>query len=399
MFTALNPLPADPILGLLAAYRLDPRDHKVDLGVGVYKDESGATPIVAAVTAAEIRLQQTETTKVYIGPTGVPEFNDAIRDLMFGATHPVLADQRVRTVLTPGGCGALRVGAELLKRAAPATTIWVSDPTWANHMPLLGNAGLKLAQYPYYDQATSSLKFDAMMDTLAKVGSGDVVLLHGCCHNPCGADLNPEQWREVASLAQRNGFLPFVDLAYQGFGEGLDEDAYGVRLMAESVPEVLVASSCSKNFGLYRERVGSLSVVAATASAADTALTHVNSVVRGNYSMPPSHGGAIVAIILDDPELRASWVAELALMRDRINGLRALLVGKLAAAGAPRDFSFIQRERGMFSFLGISVQQVAKLREIHGIYMVDSSRINVAGISAANIDYVANAIVAVLKDA
>ncbi|MGK2915843.1 MAG: aromatic amino acid transaminase [Porticoccaceae bacterium] len=399
MFASLKPLPADPILGLLAAFRGDPRDHKVDLGVGVYKDDKGATPIMMAVKEAEARFQRSEDTKSYIGPAGVPEFNDGIRDLMFGGDHAALTDNRVRTVLTPGGCGALRVGAELLKRCAPDTTIWVSDPTWANHMPLLGNAGLKLAQYPYYDQATSSLKFDAMMATLAKVGSGDVVLLHGCCHNPCGADLSPTQWREVAALAQRNGFLPYIDLAYQGFGQGLDEDAYGVRLMAESVPEVLVASSCSKNFGLYRERVGSLSVVGANAAVADAALTHINNVVRGNYSMPPSHGGAIVGVILYDQPLRQSWERELASMRDRINGLRSLLVARLAEKGAPRDFAFIREQRGMFSFLGISQQQVARLRDKYGIYMVDSSRINIAGVSLDNIDYVAEAIVAVLKEA
>lgn len=397
MFASLNPLPADPILGLLAAFRGDPRAHKVDLGVGVYKDDKGATPIMVAVKEAEARFQRSEHTKAYIGPAGVPEFNDGIRDLMFGSDHPALADNRVRTVLTPGGCGALRVGAELLKRCAPDTTIWVSDPTWANHMPLLGNAGLKLAQYPYYDLATSSLKFDAMMATLATVGSGDVVLLHGCCHNPCGADLSPPQWLEVAALAQRNGFLPYIDLAYQGFGEGLAEDAYGVRLMAEVVPEVLVASSCSKNFGLYRERVGSLSVVSASAAVADAALTHINSVVRGNYSMPPSHGGAIVGVILHDEALRRSWEQELATMRDRINGLRALLAARLAERAAPRDFSFIRRERGMFSFLGISPRQVAQLRETYGIYIVDSSRINIAGVNADNIDYVAEAIVAVLR--
>jgi aspartate aminotransferase len=398
MFASLNSLPADPILGLLAAFRSDPRTLKVDLGVGVYKDDHGATPIMAAVKEAETRFQRSEDTKAYIGPAGVPEFNTGIRDLIFGRSHSTLAAERIRTVLTPGGCGALRVGAELLKRCAADTTVWVSDPTWANHMPLLGNAGLKLAQYPYYDQATSRLKFDEMMATLATVDSRDVVLLHGCCHNPCGADLSPAQWREVAGLAQRNGFLPYIDLAYQGLGQGLEEDAYGVRLMAESVDEVLVASSCSKNFGLYRERVGSLSVVAANPAAADTALTHINSVVRGNYSMPPSHGGAIVGVILHDAPLRQSWERELAGMRDRINGLRTQLVDKLAAAGATRDFSFIRGERGMFSFLGISQRQVGRLREKYGIYMVDSSRINVAGLSLDNIDYVAEAVVAVLQD-
>ena len=398
MFAALQAYPPDPILRLIAEFRADPRPDKVDLGVGVYKDELGRTPIMAAVKAAEHRILEAEDSKAYIGPAGVPEFNAAIQRLVFGGGHPVLAASRAATVLTPGGCGALRVGAELLKRAAPDTTIWVSDPTWANHIPLLGNAGLRIREYPYYDRQSSSLRFDAMLTALAQAGAGDVVLLHGCCHNPCGADLDGEQWRAVAELAEQRGFLPFVDLAYQGLGDGLDADAAGLRLLAERVPELLVASSCSKNFGLYRERVGSLSVIAGNEPEASAAVSHVNNIVRGMYSMPPSHGGAIVAEILGDDALQQEWRAELDGMRERINGLRRLLNEKLRERNVARDFSFIERERGMFSFLGLSEAQVARLIADFGLYMVNSSRINVAGISQTNVDYVAAALAAVLAD-
>jgi aspartate aminotransferase len=396
MFSSLNALAPDPILGLIALANKDHNPNKVDLGVGVYKDESGATPIMAAVKTAELSCFEKEATKAYIGPAGPAEFNSGVRELIFGSQHAALQADRVRTVLTPGGCGALRVGAEFLKRCSENATIWVSDPTWANHIPLLGNAGLKLAEYPYYEAGSDGIKFDEMMSALANVGRGDIVLLHGCCHNPCGADLSEAQWRELTALAAKNGFLPFIDLAYQGFGRGLDEDVYGIRYMAEHLPEVLVASSCSKNFGLYRERVGSLSVLSDKPAQADAALTHINNVVRGNYSMPPSHGGAIVGEILGDQALRQNWEAELTGMRDRINQLRVLLVDKLSAQGVDRDFSFIAKQHGMFSFLGLSVAQVDQLREQFSIYMVGSSRVNIAGISQANIDYLAQSIAAVL---
>ncbi len=396
MFSSLNALAPDPILGLIALANKDHNPHKIDLGVGVYKDESGVTPIMAAVKIAEHSCVEKELTKAYIGPAGPLDFNAGIRDLIFGAQHSALQAERVRTVLTPGGCGALRVGAEFLKRCSDNATIWVSDPTWANHLPLLGNAGLKLAEYPYYEAGSDGIKFDEMMSALANVGRGDIVLLHGCCHNPCGADLSEAQWRELTALAEKNGFLPFIDLAYQGFGRGLDEDAYGVRYMAEHLPELLVASSCSKNFGLYRERVGSLSVLGDNATQADASLTHINNVVRGNYSMPPSHGGAIVGEILGDAALHQNWQAELTAMRERINQLRVLLVDKLSGEGVDRDFSFIARQHGMFSFLGLSVAQVDQLREQFSIYMVGSSRVNIAGISQANIDYLAQSVAAVL---
>lgn len=396
MFESIQAMPADPILGLIADFIRDENPNKIDLGVGVYKDESGQTPIMAAVKKAEAICYQSEQTKAYIGPAGVPEFNEGIRSVIFGDQHPALRSNRISTVLTPGGCGALRVGAEFLLRCAEDVTVWVSDPTWANHIPLLSSAGLKLVEYPYYDREKAQLRFDDMLAALEKAGPGDVILLHGCCHNPCGADLNEQQWQALTDLAEKNGFLPFIDLAYQGFGRGLEEDAYGPRLMAERLPELMVASSCSKNFGLYRERVGGLSVMAREPRIAEAAVTHVNSVVRGNYSMPPSHGGAIVGTILGDADLRQSWVTELDAMRDRLNGLRQLLADKLSAASG-QDFGFIAGQYGMFSFLGVSPVQVQELREKYGIYMVESSRVNIAGARQDNIDYLANAVAAVLR--
>lgn len=397
MFASLDTLQPDPILGLMAEFRADPNLCKVDLGVGVYKDEHGTTPIMSAVKEAERKVLAEEQTKSYIGPAGVPEFNESIKELIFDKSHSALQSGRLATVLTPGGCGALRVGAELLMRSEPGARIWVGDPTWANHIPLLGNAGLKIEQYPYYDRANSRLKFDEMLTALEQTTEKDTVLLHGCCHNPSGADLSPEQWQSVTDLAERKGFMPFIDLAYQGLGLGLEEDAYGARLMAERLPELIVASSCSKNFGLYRERVGSLSVLGTSNTAASTALSHVNNIVRGMYSMPPSHGGAIVAEILRDPKLFASWQTELTSMQDRINDNRRLLVEKLRLAGVERDFSFIEGQRGMFSFLGISSEEIKRLKTEFAVYIVQSSRANVAGLSPDNIDYVVDALVQVLK--
>jgi len=396
MFETLPALPADPILGLMAAFREDPNERKVDLGVGVYRDDNGDTPILAAVAKAQARHNASETTKTYIGPPGEAEFNTRMQELLFGAAHPTVAAGRVASAQTPGGCGALRVAAELVNRAKPGARIWVSDPTWANHIPLLGDAGLTIATYPYFDRATSGLRFDDMIATLNTAEPGDLVLLHGCCHNPCGVDLEPEHWARVAELALARGFTPFIDIAYQGLSTGLEEDAYGVRFMAAEVPELLVASSCSKNFGLYRERVGCLAIVSRDAAETKTVLSQMLNVIRGIYSMPPNHGGAIVRTILGDPELRHEWDAELRGMRNRINGLRDQFATKLAERLGHGRFDFIRRQRGMFSFLGIDQTQVARLRDEYSIYMVDSSRVNVAGLNAKNIDYVCDAIAAVL---
>jgi aspartate aminotransferase len=391
MFDTLQALTPDPILGLMAAYQSDPNPHKVDLGVGVYKDVAGNTPVLASVKAAEAVLLQQQDSKAYIGPAGCAEFTRLLQVLLLGPSHAVLAASRATAVATPGGCGALRAGAELLVRARPEAKIWVSDPTWANHTPLLGSAGLEMVEYPYYSYDSKDIRFDAMMASLQQAKAGDVLLLHGCCHNPCGADLSLEQWRQVTELVLQRGLLPFVDVAYQGFGEGIDEDVQGLRLMADSVPEMLVASSCSKNFGLYRERTGSLTVIAQTAAQASIAQSQVCNAVRALWSMPPDHGAAVVATILSDIQLRAQWQGEVADMRNRINALRAQLVTRLAAAGAG-DFDFIASEHGMFSFLGVTPVQVAALRQQFSIYMVDSSRINVAGINPANIDYVCQAV-------
>lgn len=396
MFESLSALPADPILGLMAAYREDPNTNKVDLGVGVYRDNDGNTPILECVLAAQRRHNDEETTKSYIGPPGELQFNQAIQALLFGPSSAALADGRVSSAQTPGGCGALRVAAELINRARPGASIWVSDPTWANHVPLLSDAGLAIKTYPYFDRQTSGLLFDEMLERLGQVNRGDLVLLHGCCHNPCGVDLNNDQWGEIARLAADRGFTPFIDIAYQGLSTGLDEDAFGVRLLAEHVSELIVASSCSKNFGLYRERVGSLAIMSSTASESTTVLSQMLNVIRGIYSMPPNHGGAIVKTILNDQQLTELWHAELTEMRDRINGLRDEFSAKLAAKIGVDRFDFIRQQRGMFSFLGISGEQISRLRDEYSIYMVDSSRINIAGLNSSNLDYVCDAVAKVL---
>ncbi|WP_341939410.1 amino acid aminotransferase [Marinimicrobium sp. C2-29] len=396
MFDTLPTLPNDPILGLSVAFREDPNPEKVDLGVGVYRNAAGETPIMAAVKAAEQRRFENETTKAYLHPAGYPGANEAVEDLVYGTEHPAREQQRVATLQTPGGCGALRVAAELIQRAKPGARIWVSTPTWANHVPLLGDAGMELKEYPYYDFERHTLDFDAMLAALGKVPAGDLVLLHASCHNPCGADLSDAQWQQVTELAKARGFVPFIDMAYQGFGAGLDEDAYGPRIMAEQLTEVLVAVSFSKNFGLYRERAGALTVVSADSSRADACRSQLLSVARGLYSMPPSHGAAIVDQIWHDRGLRQSWNEELAEMRGRIQQLRQALVEALAKAIPGRDFGFIARERGMFSFLGLTEAQVARLREDFSIYMTDNSRINVAGLNLDKVDYVSRAIASVL---
>lgn len=397
MFEILPALSPDPILGLSAAFKEDPNPHKIDLGVGVYKDEHGNTPILKAVSMAQALLQEKESSKVYITPQGHQGYINSMLNLMLGENADVLADGRVAAVQAPGGCGALRILAELLVRVNENTVVWVSDPTWANHIPLLGDAGIILKTYPYFDKATASIKFDAMMDCLKDVKEGDVVLLHGCCHNPTGADLSKEQWQALAKLASTNGFLPFVDVAYQGFGDSLELDAYGLRLLADSVDEMIIAASCSKNFGLYRERVGLAAIITKDTATAKIAQSQIQSVARGIYSMPPSYGGALVDIILADTELTQIWQAEVQEMRERMTTLRQLLVNNLASQGVDKDFSFINQQKGMFSFLCIAPEHVQHLRSEHSVYFVDSSRVNIAGISHSNVDALAKAIADTLK--
>ncbi|MAC69071.1 MAG: aromatic amino acid aminotransferase [Gammaproteobacteria bacterium] len=397
MFQSLQPLPSDPILGLSAAYRADENPKKVDLGVGVYKDANGKTPVMRAVKHAEEFLVNFQETKAYVGPTGAAGYNDIIATMVLGESLKQSLGGRRVTVQTPGGCGGLRLAAEFIVKAKSDSTVWVSDPTWANHVPLLGSAGLKIEQYPYYDYDTHSVRFDEMLSCLQQVPAGDLVLLHGCCHNPSGADLTRAQWQAIKEVALSQGFTVFIDLAYQGLGDGLEQDVYGVRLLAEALPELIVVSSCSKNFGLYRERTGALTLICENDAATSAATTLLAAAARANYSMPPDHGAAIVQTVMQNPELQADWDAELKEVRDRINSLRSLLVSSLRAGGLEQDFSFIEREKGMFSFLGVNKDQIQTLINDYSIYLVGSSRINVASINDNNLHYLVDSVAAVLK--
>jgi aspartate aminotransferase len=396
MLDRLNAVPPDPILGIIAAHAADTNPKKIDLGIGVYRDEAGNTPILKCVLEAERILDSSQTSKSYLGPRGVPGFNSAMTDLIFGSGSATVEQGRVRTVQTPGGTGALRIGADVVKAAWPDAHVWASDPTWANHYAIFPAAGLALEKYPYFDSEQHGLRFDDMMLTLQDKGPGDVVLFHACCHNPCGVSPDAAQWEAITDLAAERGFLPFVDLAYQGFERGVEEDALAVRLFAEKCQELLVASSCSKNFGVYRERVGAISVVCADSRQAANVETVVHSLTRKNYSMPPAHGTGIVDIILHSDELTALWLDEVSAMRERINGLRRTLAEKITGAGIEQDFSFLERQSGMFSFLGLSVEQVQRLREEFSIYTVNSARVNVASFNDSNIDYFVSALREVL---
>jgi aspartate/tyrosine/aromatic aminotransferase len=394
LFETLEPKPADAILKLISQHRDDPREEKVDLGVGVYRDAEGNTPILNSVKKAEHWLVGTQESKAYLGSRGDAVFCDAVERLVFG--EDANDDDRISTVQSPGGSGALRVAAEIALRANPATKVWVSDPTWNNHVPLLGEAGLSLRPYPYYDLDNNRIRFDEMMNALDEARSGELVLLHGCCHNPTGLDLEREHWDRLAELVVDKVLIPFVDLAYQGFANGLEEDAYGVRLMYEKAPELIVTQSCSKNFGLYRDRVGSMSFVAADGNIAKAVDSQALFVVRTMYSLPPDHGAAVVSKILGDAELRAEWLEELDGMRGRLKGMRSLLVEELRKAAPDRDFSHIERTTGMFCYLGVTAEQVARLKKERGIYLVDSSRINICGITEANARYIAESVASVL---
>ena len=393
MFESLQPASADAILGLIAEHRNDPRPEKIDLGVGVYRNEAGETPVLDVVKKAEHRLVGTQTSKAYIGTAGDPEFNAAMQELAFA--DAVSAD-RLATIQTPGGSASLRVAAGLLLRARADAVVWASDPTWANHTPLLGGAGLTLKTYPYYDRESHSIRFDEMLDTLRNAARGDIVLLHACCHNPSGLDPSESQWRAIGDVIVERELVPFIDMAYQGFAHDLDTDAFAVRHLAGRVPEMLLSTSCSKNFGLYRDRVGTLSVLAADAIARQIVDSQANNFVRTLYSVPPDHGAATVRIILNDEQLRAEWVNELDDMRERLSGMGALLHAALKEKAPEHDFSHIVDSKGMFCFLGVSPEQVAKLKKDFGVYMVSSSRINVAGITPSNVDYLASSIASVL---
>lgn len=396
MLERLDRLPPDPILGLMAAFRADNDPQKVDLGVGVYRDDKGDTPVLKAVRQAEQAVLARQNTKSYVAAAGNPGFNQAMEKLVFGADHPALTGGRVRTIQAPGGCGALRLGAELIRAASPDSVVHVSTPTWANHIPLLSGCGLKLERYPYFDPATGGVNFNAMVGALERLPARSVVLLHASCHNPTGADLTDAQWRELLGLVKSRNLLPFIDMAYQGLGGGVVEDAYGIRLFCSELPEVTVAVSCSKNFGLYRERTGALHVVTETKAAGDAVLTQLVRIARSIYSMPPDHGAAIVLEILDNSGLRELWTEEVGAMRQRIQGLRHEAVRQLKQACPQRDFGFIATQRGMFSYLGVTVEQVRELQSRHHVYMTDDSRVNIAGLRRENLEYFAQAVAKVL---
>ncbi len=391
MFGNLKPQPADKILQLMGQFKADPRADKIDLGVGVYKDATGLTPVMRAVKAAEKQLWETETTKTYTGLAGDPDFNAALSSLVLGDS---LATDRLASVATPGGTGAVRQGFELIRMASPEARVWVSDPTWPNHLSILKYLGMSVEPYRYFDADTRAVAFEAMMADLSAAKPGDVVLLHGCCHNPTGANLTLPEWAEVATLLEKTGAIPMIDIAYQGFGDGLDADAAGVRLIADRLPEVLIAASCSKNFGIYRERTGALMALSDPAKREVTqgTLAFLN---RQNYSFPPDHGARLVTMILTDPALRADWQAELEEVRLGMLALREQLAKELQKVSGSDRFGFLAQHRGMFSRLGASPEQVERLKTEHGIYMVGDSRLNIAGLNTTTVPVLARAILAV----
>lgn len=392
MFDQLKPQPQDKILQLIQMFRADPRADKIDLGVGVYKDAEGRTPVMRAVKAAEKRLWDVETTKTYTGLAGEPAFNAALSAMILGEGFDM---GRVASVATPGGTGAIRQALELVRMATPAARVWVSDPTWPNHLSILRHLGIAFTEYRYFDAATRGVDATGMMEDLGKVAAGDVVLLHGCCHNPTGANLHAARWDAVIALILSRGAVPLVDLAYQGFGDGLEADAAATRAIATRAPEVLIAASCSKNFGIYRERTGIL-IGVGPASGTGVLQGNLNYLNRQNYSFPPDHGARLVTMILEDAALRADWMAELEEVRLGMLVLRQTLADALRRATNSGRFDFVAEHRGMFSRLGLDEAQVLRLREDHGIYMVGDSRINIAGLNDRSIPVLAAAIASVL---
>ncbi|MEX5543558.1 amino acid aminotransferase [Pseudomonas poae] len=390
-FDAIARVPGDPILGLMDLYAQDTNPHKFDLGVGVYKDDQGLTPIPHAVKLAEQRLVDRQTTKTYIGGHGNAAFGTLLCELVLGADSTVLGERRAGATQTPGGTGALRLSADFIAQSLPGRGVWLSNPTWPIHESIFAKAGLKVSHYPYVG-ADNRLDVAAMLATLATVPEGDVVLLHACCHNPTGFDLSQDDWRQVLQIVRERRLLPLIDFAYQGFGDGLEEDAWAVRLFAAQLPEVLVTSSCSKNFGLYSDRVGALIVCAADAEKLTDVRSQLANTARNLWSTPPDHGAAVVATILGDEELRALWSGEVEAMRSRIAQLRAGLVDALAPHGLAEKFAHIGTQRGMFSYTGLSAEQVQQLREKHSVYLVSSGRANVAGMDATRLTLLAQAI-------
>ncbi|MBV6750729.1 aspartate/tyrosine/aromatic aminotransferase [Pseudomonas chlororaphis] len=396
-FDAIARVPGDPILGLLEAYAQDTNPRKFDLGVGVYKDAQGLTPILRSVKLAEQRLVDEQRTKSYIGGHGDLRFGSLLNDLVMGADSPLIAAQRVGATQTPGGTGALRLSADFIAHCLPGRGIWLSDPTWPIHETIFAAAGLKISHYPYVD-SDNRLDVEGMLAALEQVPLGDVVLLHACCHNPTGFDLSHDDWYKVLDIVRRRELLPLIDFAYQGFGDGVEQDAWAARLFARELPEVLITSSCSKNFGLYRERTGALIVCTGDAEKLLDVRSQLAAVARNLWSNPPDHGAAVVTTILGTPELKSLWADEVEAMRLRIAQLRSGLVEALQPHGLAERFAHIGVQRGMFSYTGLSPAQVKRLRDEHSVYMVSSGRANVAGIDATRLDALAQAIAAVCKD-
>ena len=396
MFEKISAAPADPILGLTDEFKNDPRAEKINLGVGIYKNEAGQTPVLKTVKKAEAVLLDTEKTKSYLTIQGTAEYGLAVQKLLFGNNADVITEKRTQTAQAPGGTGALRVAGEFIKRQLGDVKIWISNPTWANHIGVFTAAGIETAQYSYYNAETKSKDFAAMMADLQQAEFGDVVLLHGCCHNPTGIDPTDAEWEELAKLCANKGLLPLFDFAYQGFAKGVEEDASGLRTFAQYCPELLVASSFSKNFGLYNERVGAFTLVAKDPEVSVTAFSQVKAIIRSIYSNPPAHGAAVVTYILNDDALRTEWEQEVQEMRARIQEMRTLFVTTLKEQGVDADFSFIERQNGMFSFSGLSKEQVNRLKDEFAIYIVGSGRISVAGMTKDNMLPLCKGIAAVL---
>ena len=397
MFDSLPLAPPDAILGIGEAFKNDPNPNKINLSVGIYKDEQGNTPVLASVKEAERRLLEKEKSKGYLAIEGLADYGQQVQEMLFGAGHAILKDRRAVTAQTPGGTGSLRVAADLLRKHFPAAKVWVSKPTWANHVAIFQAAGQLTDAYAYIDSTGKGFDFDGMIAALEKLPAGDIVLLHACCHNPTGIDPTPEQWKKIAAVIAEKKLLPLVDFAYQGFGDGLEEDAVGLREIAKTGVDILVCSSFSKNFGLYGERVGALTLVAGSAEAAQRALSQVRISIRCNYSNPPTHGGALVAGVLTDAALRKQWEGELAAMRDRIHKMRHLFVATMKKLKPEKDFSFLINQKGMFSYSGLTNLQVDELKTKHAVYVVgNGGRINVAGMTEGNMQKLCGAIAAVL---
>lgn len=389
--------PRDPILGLTELYKADTRSSKVNLGVGVYYDDDGKVPLLECVRRAEQQLVTSATPRAYLPIDGLPAYGPAIQRLVFGNDSTAVAEDRIVTLQTLGGTGALKVGADFLKRISPDAQVWISDPSWENHRGLFEAAGFVVNSYPYYDAAARGVNFKAMMDSLRTLPAGSIVLLHACCHNPTGVDLSDQQWKDVVAVVKQRELIPFLDIAYQGFGDGIDADAHAVRMFAESMAPVFVANSFSKTFSLYGERVGGLSVVTQDSDEAARILSQIKRVIRTNYSNPPTHGGQIVTTVLNDEQLRALWVSELETMRDRIRDMRQSLAETIRQRLPLVDFSFVTQQRGMFSYSGLSKEQVRRLREEFSVYAIDSGRICIAALNSHNIDYVADAVASVVS--